>query len=78
MRIIDSLGNIGFPEAIDMLIETLKNDDKNIRIFSIKALVKLNATKAIDILEFKKNFDPEFKVRQESEKALKKLNEHGN
>ena len=73
MRIIDSLGNLGYKEAIDLLIESLKNDDKNIRIFSIRSLGKLKAKNAIDILKYKKKYDPEYKVRQEAKKVLQEL-----
>lgn len=73
MRIIDALGNLGYKESIDLLIESVKNDNKNVRIFGIRSLGKLKAKQAIDIIKYKKDFDPEYKVRLEAEKVLKTL-----
>ena len=75
MRIIDALGNLGYPDAVGLLIESLKDDDKNIRFFSIKSLGKLKAKKAIDIIKYKEDYDPEYKVRLEAKKVLIELKE---
>lgn len=72
MRILDALGHLGFKEAVKILIESVKDDEKNVRLFGIRALGRLDAKEAIEILEYKEKYDPEYKVREEAKKVLKR------
>lgn len=73
MRIIDAIGNLGYADAADLLIEALKNDNENIRYYSIISIGKLNIKKAIEVLEYKKDFDPIDKVRNKAKEVLAEL-----
>ncbi|MDD5065624.1 MAG: HEAT repeat domain-containing protein [bacterium] len=73
VRIIDSLGNLEYREAIGLLKEALKDDDKNIRYYSVMALGRLKARECLDILEYKKDYDPDYKVREKVKEVLKEL-----
>lgn len=78
MRIIDALGNLGYKEAVDILIESLKDNERNIRIGGIRALGKLkaaNTSDISDILKYKAEYDPDNKVREEAKRTLEELKE---
>ncbi len=72
-RIAAALGYYNEPEVITTLIDLLKDDDKGVRYYAIKSLEKLKAQKAIDALKYKKDYDPEFKIRIEAREALKNI-----
>ncbi len=72
-RITEALGNLNNKKAVNILIECLKDDDKAVRYYAIKSLEKLRAKEAIEILEYKKEYDLESKVRKAAEEALNQI-----
>lgn len=77
VRIVESLGQLEERDAIGLLIEALKDDDRNIRYYSVMALGKLKARESVEILRYKKDFDPDGRVREKVKEVLKELEGKG-
>ncbi len=72
-RIAAALGYYKNKKVINALIKLLRDDDKGVRYYAIKSLEKLKAKSAVDALKYKKDYDPEFKIRRVSKEALKNI-----
>ncbi|MBN1898012.1 MAG: HEAT repeat domain-containing protein [Spirochaetes bacterium] len=72
-RITEALGTLGNKKAAMILQECLKDDDDVIRYYAALSLGKLKIKDALEILKYKKDYDPELKVRKASEKAIKQI-----
>jgi len=74
IRIIDALEKHNNKKAFNKLFELTKEDNPEIRYYALKAISKFESEKIKEIAEYKKNYDPDSKVRKLAENILKEKN----
>jgi len=71
--VIDSLGAIGDPNAVNPLIEALNDEDRWVRTNAAEELGKLGDVRAIDPLTYVARNDKEERVRKVAAEALERI-----
>ncbi len=72
---VNSIAQLKSKKAGDVLIEALRSDYDGVRYYAAKGLGEIKYKKAIKILEYKAKYDSNKRVREESERSLKKIRE---
>lgn len=70
IRLLDAFKNFGDDRSVNILIRYLKEDNPVFRLHAAKSLGHLKAKNAMNILEYKKEYDPDENVRKAAEKSL--------
>ncbi len=67
---IAALARLGDDSVIPRLIDSLKSDNTAVRLRAIKLIKELKDKRTIDILKYKRDYDPSPKVQKAAEDAL--------
>jgi HEAT repeat protein len=70
---VKGISDINSYECGPILIKALRSDYDTVRYYAVIGLSRINYKDAIDILEFKAEYDTNDRVRMESKKAVELL-----
>jgi HEAT repeat protein len=70
---VAALAKLGDPEAVPHLENALRSDSTEVRIKAAELMKQLKDKRTIDILKYKMEYDPSYKVRKLSREALKEM-----
>jgi len=68
-----ALSHFNLPDVLDVLLQCLKEENWKVRVQAAKALAQPGAAKALPMLEFKAEFDPEKTVKTEAIRAITEI-----
>jgi len=74
MYSIAALIKLGDKEVYPKLINSLRSNNSAVRLKAVNLLKELKDKRTIDILKYKMKYDPNIKVKEAAEEALKELN----
>ena len=70
---VAALAKLGDPQAVPHLENALRSDSTEVRVKAVELLKQLKDKRTIDILKYKMEYDPSYKVRKLSREALKEM-----